>query len=363
MERVALLSGQQVQNRVREIGINPNHWYAVAWAKDIAPGQILPVELWQQEIALYRTSSGQIQAVEDSCPHKGVALHKGKIKGNAILCPYHGWAFESGECVDIPYFPAGQKLPRACMKTFPVRERYGIIFLFPGGADLANATPMLEMPQYDDPNWLMVPISAEFKAHYTMCNENTMDVFHGYLHENLQGWYDPVLKRLQETEDAVLADYEVSYQGILTKLLGFSESGGVTKRTISVEYQYPNYINSLEGVSFLYLMRQPIRPDRSRSFSLMFVKVRVPTWVQRLLRPWLEPLIREHLFMKFLRQDIEMIESEYEHYRRNRDRHYVEVNPAIIAVQRLMVRQYERNLGNHPTVTAAQPEGIEPIAF
>jgi hypothetical protein len=29
----------------------------------------------------------------------------------------------------------------------------------------------------------------------------------------------------------------------------------------------------------------------------------------------------------------------------------------------LMVRQYERNLGKHPTVTAANPEGIEPIVF
>jgi renierapurpurin 18,18'-hydroxylase len=340
---VALLSqGHQVQNRIREIGINLNHWYAVAWAKDLPPDQILPTRLWQQEIALYRDSQGIVQAIEDICPHKGVALHKGKIKGDAIVCPYHGWEFENGQCVAIPYFPEGQKLPRACARTFPIKERYGIIFLFPGDPDLAKTTPLIDIPQYSDPDWLPVAIGAEFKAHYTICNENTMDVFHGYLHENLQGWFDPILTKLQETDDTVLADYQVSYQGFLTKLLGFSNSSSPTTRTISVHYQYPNYINSLGGTSFLYLMRQPIAPDQSRSFSLMFIKIRVPSWLQRSLRPILEPLIREQLFMKFLRQDIEMIESEYHHYLQNPDRRYTEVNPAIIAVQRLMVRQYDR---------------------
>jgi renierapurpurin 18,18'-hydroxylase len=187
-----------------------------------------------------------------------------------------------------------------------------------------------------------VAIGAEFAAHYTICNENTMDVFHGYLHQNLQGWFDPILTKLQETDEAVLADYRVSYQGPITKLLGLNESSKTTTRTISVHYQYPNYINTLGDTGSLYLMRQPIAPDRSRSFSLMFIKVRIPSWLQRSLRPWLEPIIREQLFMKFLRQDIEMIESEYQHYCQNPDRRYTEVNPAIVAVQRLMLRQADR---------------------
>ena len=39
----------------------------------------------------------------------------------------------------------------------------------------------------------MVPITAHFKAHFSICNENTMDVFHGFLHQELQGWFDPIL--------------------------------------------------------------------------------------------------------------------------------------------------------------------------
>jgi hypothetical protein len=48
------------------------------------------------------------------------------------------------------------------------------------------------------------------------------------------------------------------------------------------------------------------------------------------------------LFMRFLRQDIDMIESEQVNYLKNPQRRYVEVNPAIVALQRLIVRQYER---------------------
>ncbi|MBE9028351.1 aromatic ring-hydroxylating dioxygenase subunit alpha [filamentous cyanobacterium LEGE 11480] len=348
------LTGQIVQNQIRTIGINPNYWYAVAWAKDVtADQQITPVKIWNQEIALYRDQTGQIQAVEDICPHKGVSLHKGSVKGDNIVCAYHGWEFSpAGECSNIPYYPTDQKLPRACLRTYPVRERYGLIFLFPGDQSRADSTPMLEIPQYDDPNYLMIPIGAEFESHYTICNENTMDVFHGHLHQNLQGWYDPILKQLQQTENSVCAEYQVSYSGIMTNFLGLNDSSGQTTQTITVDYVYPNYINTLKGSSFLYLMRLPIDPSHSRSFAMMFVKVRIPRWILDPIRTVLEPVIRERFFMRFLRQDIEMIESEYSHYKQDPERRYVEVNPAIIAVQRLMQRQHDRYISEQTKISS-----------
>jgi hypothetical protein len=46
--------------------------------------------------------------------------------------------------------------------------------------------------------------------------------------------------------------------------------------------------------------------------------------------------------MRFLLQDVEMMESEQRNYQINPERRYVEINPAIIALQRLIVRQYEQ---------------------
>lgn len=345
MELGTTLAGQTVQNRVREVGINPNYWYAIAWAQDLKPGEILPAMIWNQSIALYRDSQNQVHAVENVCPHKGVAMDKGKVHGDAIVCGYHGWEFNGdGECIGIPYWNSDQKLPCARMRSYPVQEQYGIIWIFPGDASLAETESIPEMPEFDQSEWLMVPVSAHFQAHFSICNENTMDVFHGFLHQNLQGWFNPVLLKLKETETTVTAQYNVSYQGALTKFLGLSEDGGVTTKTISVGYHYPNYVTNLEGVSALYLMRLPISPTESRSFALFFLRVRLPKTLLNLLRPILQPVILHFVFMRFLNQDIEMIESEQANYLKNPQRRYVEVNPAIVAIQRLIVRQYDRYL-------------------
>jgi hypothetical protein len=45
--------------------------------------------------------------------------------------------------------------------------------------------------------------------------------------------------------------------------------------------------------------------------------------------------------LKFLAQDIKMVESEQQSYLANPDRRYVEINPVIIAAQRLIVWQYK----------------------
>jgi renierapurpurin 18,18'-hydroxylase len=71
-----------------------------------------------------------------------------------------------------------------------------------------------------------------------------------------------------------------------------------------------------------------------------FLKVKFPRWILDPLRRGITPLLCEFLLMRFLRQDIEMIESEYAHYCQDPTRHYIEVNPAIIALQRLTEKEY-----------------------
>lgn len=156
MELATTLKGETIQNRVREIGINPNYWYPVAWADQLKPNQVLPVTLWQQSIAIYRDNNGQVHALENACPHKGVELHKGQVQGNRLVCPYHGWEFNpAGECVNIPYFPPEQKLPCANARSYPSEERYGIVWVFPGEAGLATLRQIPDVPEYAEPNCLM----------------------------------------------------------------------------------------------------------------------------------------------------------------------------------------------------------------
>lgn len=338
------LESQTVQNRIREVGINPNHWYPVAWANQLTSGRVQKVTVWYQNIAIYRDEQGKVHALSDACPHKGVALHKGNVKGDHLVCPYHGWEFnQKGECVNIPYFSDDQKLPRACARHYPVREQYNLIWVFPGEPKLAASQPILDIKEFEESQWLRVPVTAHFNAHFSMCNENTMDVFHGYLHQDLQGWFNPQLINLKETESSVFAQYKVSYKGFVAKFLGLTKRADeVTTLPISIEYRYPHYATNLEGISALYLMRLPVSKTESRSFAYFFFNLGLPQWLLNLIRPLLVWGLQRFVLHKFLAQDIEMVESEQETYLKNPHRQCVEVNPAIFAIQRLILRQFDR---------------------
>jgi hypothetical protein len=129
----------------------------------------------------------------------------------------------------------------------------------------------------------------------------------------------------------------------MAQFLGLSERADqVTTLPITVEYRYPHYQSNLQGISALYLMRLPVSPVESRSFALFFFRIRLPQWLLKGLEPLLQVLLERFVLMKFLSQDIEMMESEQRQYSASPQRRYVEINPAIIAVQRLIVRQFER---------------------
>ena len=364
MESSAVLKGQSIYRRARAVGINPNHWYPVSWADQIKSGEVISAKIWDSAIAVYRDADNVVHAMADACPHKGVELHKGEVHGNNLVCPYHGWEFNSdGNCVGIPYFPKEQKLPCAKAQGYPTREAYGIVWVFPGDPELAEQKPLPEVPQYDQPGWFMVRIPGHFRAHFSICNENTMDVFHGFLHKDLQGWYDPKLLSLKQDDDSVAADYQVSYDGFLSKLLGLGKKGSdSTTRTVSIRYNYPHYATALESVSSLYLMRLPVGPEETKSFSLMFLKLPLPQWLLNgPVARQLEKIILNSIFLKFLHQDVEMMESEQRNYSIDPQRNYVEVNPAIIALQRLIVGQYERLEVSHPSSAQAEKESsIQP---
>ncbi|MEB3356459.1 MAG: aromatic ring-hydroxylating dioxygenase subunit alpha [Synechococcales bacterium] len=357
-ELITTLKSEIVRRDVREVGINPNYWYPLGWSSQLRPGQTLSTVVWQQAIAVYRDAQGQLYALENRCPHRGVELHRGKVLGSHLACAYHGWEFDgtSGACVNIPYLPKTQKLPCAHVRSYPIREKYGLIWVFPGDMALAEQRSLPDVPEFDQPDtWFMVPITAHFQAHFSVCNENAMDVFHGFLHQDLQGWFDPRLIDLTATDQSVCAKYQVSYKGRLAKFLGLSEQADeVTTLPITIRYRYPHYASSLEGVSSVYLMRLPVGPGESRSFALFFFKLGIPMGLVKPIKPLLQWVVRRFMLQKFLNQDIEMMESEQRQYAAQTRQPLVEINPAIIALQRVIVRQYEQFV--QPDLSSIMPE-------
>jgi nitrite reductase/ring-hydroxylating ferredoxin subunit len=53
-----------------------------------------------RRIALMRLGD-VVRAVADACPHAGGPLSEGRVRGQTLICPHHGWVWSlhDGRCV------------------------------------------------------------------------------------------------------------------------------------------------------------------------------------------------------------------------------------------------------------------------
>ncbi|WP_077033088.1 Rieske (2Fe-2S) protein [Pelomonas sp. KK5] len=83
-----------------------------------------------QEVALWRSQAGEVQAWDNRCPHRGTRFTLGRIIDDRLSCAYHGWEFApSGKCMAIPAHPELPAPKNVGAKTFPVVERDGMVWV------------------------------------------------------------------------------------------------------------------------------------------------------------------------------------------------------------------------------------------
>ena len=110
-------------------------WQPVFRAKDLAHGQIMPIEILGEKFTLYRSEDGAAHLVAFRCAHRGAQLSLGWVEGDTLRCRYHGWRFDStGQCVEQPDEdrPFCEKIKIA---GYPTREYLGLIFAFLGDGE------------------------------------------------------------------------------------------------------------------------------------------------------------------------------------------------------------------------------------
>jgi nitrite reductase (NADH) small subunit len=67
---------------------------------DLGPVTALPergarcVRVGAVAIAVFRTSTGEIFALRDQCPHRGGPLSQGIVHGTRVTCPLHDWVID-----------------------------------------------------------------------------------------------------------------------------------------------------------------------------------------------------------------------------------------------------------------------------
>jgi vanillate O-demethylase monooxygenase subunit len=179
-----------------------NAWY-VACTPDEIDGRPLGRTICGESVVIYRGREGQAVALEDFCPHRGARLSMGFLRGGELTCGYHGLALG---CDGRPSSMPGQDVGRfPAVRAFPVIERYGFIWIWPGDAAQADAAKLHPLPWAESPDWAYGGGLYHIACDYRLMVDNLMDLTHEtYVHSASIGQKEidetPVATRLEGEE-------------------------------------------------------------------------------------------------------------------------------------------------------------------
>jgi phenylpropionate dioxygenase-like ring-hydroxylating dioxygenase large terminal subunit len=165
----------------------PNGWFALALSSELQSAAVITRHALGRDFVLYRGEDGQARTVDAHCPHLGAHLgNGGRVRGNAIQCPFHSWCFDGthGHCVEIPY--ARKIPPKARIGTWPTLERNGLVFVYHHVEGVAPTWEPQTIPELTDPNYVLHGTREwTIRSHPQEIMENGVDFAH---FSTLHGW-------------------------------------------------------------------------------------------------------------------------------------------------------------------------------
>jgi phenylpropionate dioxygenase-like ring-hydroxylating dioxygenase large terminal subunit len=156
-----------------------NFWYPTIFSSELQDAPI-KVRILKQDLVVFRDSAGQAHCLSDTCTHRGGSLSQGKINGDCVQCPYHGWEFAGDGCVKrIPSLGPDPKIPaRTRIDAYPVEERYGIVFAFLGDLPEEERPPIMDIPTWGKEGWRESFLQYDVAINYERSMENGLDPAH-----------------------------------------------------------------------------------------------------------------------------------------------------------------------------------------
>ena len=157
----------------------PNGWFAVAFSRDLAPGEVKRIHYFDEDLVLFRTRTGLAKALDAYCPHLGAHLGEGgRVVGETIRCPFHGWRYDgSGACVEIPY--CDKIPPRARLRGWDVLERNHLIFLWHHAEGKPPDWEVPALPEFARAEWTEPrTFEVAVPVHMQEMHENNNDRVH-----------------------------------------------------------------------------------------------------------------------------------------------------------------------------------------
>ena len=255
----------------------PRGWFMIGAATD-ATNRPAPIRYFGQDLVLYRGESGAPYVVEAYCPHMGAHLAKNstsyivldgeQVQGESIRCPFHGWRFDNeGKCDHIPYSP--NFIPeQARLKTFPVIERAGILWMWYDNEAGEPAFPLPEFGNhYDAPGWVNWKIDhmGDLEIHPVEILDNMVDIGH---FTPIHGSMDVAYFINEFKDHVVVQDFGSGHRTLV------SEAGGILET--HTWYTGPGILQSemMGGEpSLMFIAHTPIEDGKVRVWHGLMVQV------------------------------------------------------------------------------------------
>jgi phenylpropionate dioxygenase-like ring-hydroxylating dioxygenase large terminal subunit len=185
-------------------------WYRALPSERLSRGKLAKAMLLEQPLVVGRDQRGEVFALRDACPHRGMPLSCGRFDGRQIECSYHGWKFDahSGQCQLIPSLVSEQtlKVDRIYAGSYDCEERDNFIWVFipdpgPSGAGFTKRlpanNPVPEIAKFSEP-YKVAYLTADLPCSVDHGIIGLMDPAHGpFVH---QAWWWRSQKSIHEKQ-------------------------------------------------------------------------------------------------------------------------------------------------------------------
>lgn len=286
-------------------------WYVACPSAQIARGKLQTKTILGQKIVFGRTNEGEIFALRDFCPHRGIPLSYGRFDGKEIECCYHGWCFNSaGTCTKIPSLTDEDNVDISRIKatSYPCREEGGVIWVYvmPPKTKVPEILPALPtLPGPKDKAFYHVD-SVMFPCDVDHAVIGLMDPAHGpYVHASW--WWRS--QRSMHLKQKKFAPTELGFKMVSHKPSSNSRAykilGG--EPITEIAFQLPSlrteHITVGNNHIVLLTALTPVDETKTELHQFLFTTIGFINF----LRPVLKPFGKV-----FIRQDLDVVRKQQE---------------------------------------------------
>jgi nitrite reductase/ring-hydroxylating ferredoxin subunit len=119
------------------------YWQPAALSEELTADKPLPVQLFGEELILFRDGAGKPALIGRYCAHQGVDMIYGRVEEDGLRCMYHGWLFDNCGKVVLrgDWLPEKERRWNVGQAAYPCVENGGVIFTYMASGDPPPLAP------------------------------------------------------------------------------------------------------------------------------------------------------------------------------------------------------------------------------